>query len=101
MVNLHQYAVSIEQRVRGLIGRGTERFALGGIVDSDFIEYGGVITAIVAGLSKYYYDKNIELIDSFLESIAEYNGVNFIDIGEENVKKINDEFRELANKIEK
>ncbi|WP_053957347.1 hypothetical protein [Inediibacterium massiliense] len=101
MVNLHQYAIQIEQRVRRLIGPGTERFALGGIVNSDFIEYGGIVTAIVAGLSTYYHDKNIELIDAFLENIIEYNGVNFRDIGEETVKNINDQFRELANKIER
>lgn len=96
-MNLHQYAVYIEQSVRNLIGKEVSRYALGGIVDADFIEYGGAFTAISAGLAKYYYDTNMEVIDKYLEKYSECNGVNFSDLGEEKVIEI---YAELKNTID-
>ncbi|WP_025434974.1 hypothetical protein [Peptoclostridium acidaminophilum] len=95
-MNLHQYAVYIEQRVRSLIGKGTERYALGGIVNSDFIEYGGMVTAICAGLVKHYQGENVESIDKFLEEISEYNGVRFIDLGESKIVEVCDKLKKLT-----
>lgn len=67
---LHSYAINIEQKVRGLIGNRIDRYALGGMIDSDYIEYGGMVVAICAGLVKYYGNGNNEKIDKFLEGIS-------------------------------
>lgn len=98
-MNLHQYAVYIEQRVRGLIGNDIERYALGGIVDADFIEYGGIVTAICAGLVKHYNGRNIEVIDKYLEELSEFNGVSFSDMGEEKVVELFEKFKDVVHKL--
>lgn len=98
---LHSYAINIEQKVRGLIGNRIDRYALGGMIDSDYIEYGGMVVAICAGLVKYYGNGNNEKIDKFLEGISEYNGVSFSDIGEEKIKDISDDFEKLVDFIKR
>lgn len=99
MENLHQYAIYIELKVRTLLGKDIERFALGGIVNSDFIEYGGMITAIAAGLATKYSNENRERIDKFLDEIVEYNGVNFADIEKSKIVEINEKLKELIESL--
>lgn len=98
-MNLHQHAITIEHKVRGLLGKGIERYALGGIVDADFIEYGGMVTAIAAGLSVHYKGVNIEDIDSFLAKLTEYNGVYLKDIDEDELVKIIAQLGDLSKRI--
>jgi hypothetical protein len=99
IMNLHQHAITIEHNVRGLLGKGTERYALGGIADADFIECGGMLTAIAAGLSAHYKDANMEEIDKFLAKLTEYNGVYLKDIDEDELIKIIDELGDLSKRI--
>ncbi len=44
MSNMHQFAIYIEHMVRKLLGENSRRYALGGLVDADFIEAGGMVT---------------------------------------------------------
>mgnify|MGYP000999959054 FL=1 len=46
MKNIHQFAIYIEHMVRQLLGGDIQRYALGGLVDADFIEAGGMVTTM-------------------------------------------------------
>ncbi|MCB2299900.1 hypothetical protein [Clostridium tagluense] len=99
MINLHQYAVSLEHTLRGILE--CDRGGLGGLIDADAIEYGSMFTVIVSTLSiKYIGEKNTELIDRFIESILEYEGKRMAEIGEQKIKGIIDSYREVYSQLE-
>lgn len=99
MINLHQYAVSLEHTLRGILE--CDRGGLGGLIDADAIEYGSMFTVIISTLSiKYIGEKNTKLIDRFIESILEYEGKNLAEIGEEKVIEIIDSFRKVYSQLE-
>lgn len=101
MNHSHEYAMNIELIARRLLGEGTQRYALGGIVDADFIEYGGMFSVIVAALSRYY-NYNIDYnnyIDYFIEKTSKYNGTYMKDIPKKKLIEIVYELNEISEKI--
>lgn len=98
MSNIHQFAIYIEHTVRQLLGGNSQRYALGGLVDADFIEAGGMVTTMAIGLSTRYWH-NKEIIDRFLESIIELNGKGFEEIGVERIEQVYNDFQQLVDVV--
>lgn len=98
-MNTHNYALMVESEVRKLMGNSTQRFALGGVVDADNIEFGGMVVAIIAGLSVHYNSNNAEAIDNFVSSILEYNGLRFREIDEDVLSGMINNFIKLSDAI--
>ncbi len=99
MKNIHQFAIYIEHMVRQLLGGDIQRYALGGLVDADFIEAGGMVTTMALGLSTRYWHNHKEIIDRFLGSIIELNGKRFEEIGFERIEQVYNEFHRLVDVV--
>lgn len=96
-MNFHSVAVSIEMSIRGMLN--CERFGLGGIVDADYIEYGGMYTAIACGLASKYTLFNKDKIDRFLESLSEYDKKELSQIGMEKSEQVLSNLDELIKEL--
>jgi hypothetical protein len=97
--NMHQFAIYIEHMVRQLLGGNSQRYALGGLVDADFIEAGGMVTTMAIGLSTRYWYDHKEIIDRFLGSIIDLNGKGFQEIGLERIEQVYDDFQRLVDVV--
>jgi len=97
--NIHQFPIYIEHTVRQLLGENIQRYALGGMVDADFIEAGGMVTTMAIGLSTRYWYDHKEIIDRFLESIIELNGKGFEEIGVKRIEQVYNEFQQLVDVV--
>lgn len=98
----HQsYAVAIEHILWKVFN--CERFGLGGIVNSDYID-GNPYSAIACALAVYYpnnTDDNKKLIDKFLGDYCFYNNKSISEIGEKDIDKMIEKFRNILTKIKK
>lgn len=99
MFNPQKYAFQIETTTRAIFK--CERYGLGVIAESDFIERNPFI-AITTVLGNFYNKmdtKSKVKIDEFIESYHLEMGKSIVEIGEEEIKKIIQEFNEIIRTV--
>lgn len=99
MFKAYDYAYQIEVTLKSLFKRN--RFEIGGIVDANFIERNPFI-AIAFALGNFYnkVDTGFKYrIDEFFEVNYSEMGKSMAEIGEEKVKRIVEDFKEIVATI--
>src|SRR5690554_5144294 len=96
MFNTYKYAFQIETTFRAVFK--SERYGLGVLAESDFIEKNPFI-AITTVLGNYYNkldNKSKEKLDEFIEEYHLEMGKSIEEIGEEKIKRIIEEFNHIV-----
>ncbi len=99
MFKPHDYAQQIEVTLKALFKR--DRFEIGGIVDANFIERNPFI-AIAFALGNFYNKADTTFknrIDEFFEVNYSEMGKSMGEIGEEKLKRIVEEFKDIVATI--
>jgi len=99
MFKPHDYAQQIEATLKALFKR--DRFEIGGIVDANFIERNPFI-AIAFALGNFYNKADTSFknrIDEFFEVNYSEMGKSMGEIGEEKLKRIVEEFKDIVATI--
>lgn len=99
MFKPHDYAQQIEVTLKALFKR--DRFEIGGIVDANFIERNPFI-AIAFALGNFYNKADTSFknrIDEFFEVNYSEMGKSMGEIGEEKLKRIVEEFKDIVATI--
>lgn len=113
MNNSHQYAIQIELIMRDAFD--SNRFYLGGLVNSDYVEHHPFMVMMCTLTYLYGCNKNgKEVVQNFFETYMEYDNAEILDIlglkssenngiayevGEEAMQKIIDEFSKACEQL--
>lgn len=98
-ISHHSYAVKIEHILWKVFN--CNRGGFGGIVNADYIDR-NPYSAIACALAIYYLnntDENKKLIDKFLGDYYFYSDKSIVEIGENDINKIIEEFKNLLTTI--
>ena len=99
MFKPQDYAYQIEVTLKALFKR--EKYEIGGIVDSNFIERNPFI-AIAFALGNFYNKADVSFktkIDEFFEVYYSEMGKSMEEIGEEKIKRIVKDFKDIVSTI--
>lgn len=95
---MQSHAISIEHQLQTTFD--SDRNALGGFINSDYIRRVGFIPALILLLSKkYIHTGDRKVIDDFINDILNYSGTNMDDLDEDIVEDILDKFQQVKKKI--
>lgn len=95
---MQSHAVSMEHQLRTAFD--SDRYGLGGFINSDHIRKVGFIPTLILLLSKkYIHSGDRRMIDDFINDILHYSGVSMDDLEEDTIEEILEKFDQIKKKL--